>query len=414
MSKIPKSKTAMLVGIVLVWLAFAALFQGLIYTGVIERAAPTLIEQYGNDSSEFGTPSVVSARLSAAQQYFNNTFVQPNGHVDLYEAITVSNETNTSQFTNTNSEAVSYRLLIAAQNRDKEAFDQQLNYIEEYVLHPYTKHMMWRLEENDTAIGEGQNIASDADLRAIKALLLAEEYWGDERYTEMIDTLALGVEKLAITSDGYLAPYGGASGAEDTWTAEEVWLGYEDFTVMEALAERRGATWQRMYDNMKRATLNAQLYNGLYNSQLTESRVYGNGIDGGGYSINSLWIMVRSAESGDPDLMASANASLAFYKKEFERNTEIYTLYDSTGNALSQGDSPWVYALVGRAAVALGDQEFADKMIEKLLEKQVADAQDPLYGAFPEGTEQERRVGQFTMQESIITIQDYLRMKAQY
>lgn len=68
---------------------------------------------------------------------------------------------------------------------------------------------------------------------------------------------------------------------------------------------------------------------------------------------------------------------------------------------------------MGRAAIALGDIEFADRMMGKLLEKQVTDEKSPLFGAFPEGHGENLRIGQFTMQESIITMQDYLRSKEQ-
>jgi len=44
---------------------------------------------------------------------------------------------------------------------------------------------------------------------------------------------------VGVTKEGYLAPYGGVSGENATWTANEVWLSYSDFTVFRALAERR-------------------------------------------------------------------------------------------------------------------------------------------------------------------------------
>ncbi|HLP79477.1 MAG TPA: hypothetical protein VK158_02500, partial [Acidobacteriota bacterium] len=159
---------------------------------------------------------------------------------------------------------------------------------------------------------------------------------------------------------------------------------------------------------MKDAVLGAQIQNGLYNSMLTQSRHYGNGIDAGGYSINSLWIMVRNAESGDLQLMESANKSLQFYRNKMVIDSELYAQYDSTGNPLSPTDTPWVYALVARAAIALNDREFSDLMIEKLLEHQNLDSQSWLYGSFPEGYAQDTRVGQFTMQESILSLQDYI------
>jgi hypothetical protein len=76
---------------------------------------------------------------------------------------------------------------------------------------------------------------------------------------------------------------------------------------------------------------------------------------------------------------------------------------------LTSYDAPWVYALVGRAAVALGDEEASKKFVDKLITFQVSDEKSKLYGALPEGKGEVSRVGQFTMQESILTLQAYVQ-----
>lgn len=410
----PKGKLFLLIGLVAGYIVLAVGLHMLVFTGSIDRLPPTPVRTTGNDSVP-EPQGFVEMRLAAAKQIVDERLVRDNGHVDVYwfvHGISGSNSSYYAQRDNTNSEAISYRMLITAKDGDKAAFDEQVAFMQQHMLEPNYGYMMWRLEANDSAVGEGRNIAPDADLRAIRALVIAEEQWGDRQYTDLIDTLSSGLEELAITSDGLLAAYAGVSGPDSTWTTNEVYLSYTFFDVFEELSERRGEPWTTMNEQMKTAILNAQIHNGLYNSQLTEARTYGNGMDGGGYSINSLWIMVRSAESGDPELMESARTSLQFFKDKYFIDAAIYTLYDSSGNALSSGDAPWGYALVGRAAVALGDKEFADEMISKLLASQVTDEESPLYGAFPEGAGDELRVGQFTMQESILTLQDYLALEA--
>ena len=276
------------------------------------------------------------------------------------------------------------------------------------MQHPVFGYMQWKLTDRESVEGDGANIASDADLRAIKALMIAQKKWADPKYGVLIDELASGVERVAVTRDGYLAPYGGASG-DSAWTADEVWLSYADFGVMRELGERRGDPWRRMYDQMKRATLDAQLENGLYNTELTAQRVEGNGLDAGAYSINSLWIMVRSAESGDAQLEASAREGLEFYKRAFERDGMLFSAYRSDGSAASGFDAPWVYALVGRAAISLDDEEFSVAMVDRLLDFHVQDPRSRMYGAIVEGEEDSPRVGQFTLQESLLTLQDFIR-----
>lgn len=404
---IPWKKIAFLVGIPIVYVLVGIALLLLVQGGVIERLPPTPLYAAGDDSLPEPISLSVGVHLRAAETFFRTHHLRDDGHILLYRLVT--EEGTSEEDSDTNSEAASYFLLWAAQAGDKEGFDRELRYIEEKMVHPVGGYLQWRLTEEGRVETDGSNIASDADLRAIKALLIAERRWGDPAYGRMIDTLAQGLERTAITKDGLLAPYGGMSG-ETPWTTEESWLSYGDFTVFRDLATRRGAPWTIMFQKMKSAVLGAQLQNGLYNSQLTVRREYGNGIDGGGYSINSLWIMDRNAESGDPELVASANRSLAFYKEQFARNAEIDTLYGSNGDALSPGDAPWVYALVGRAAISLGDREFSDAMIEKLVAGQEMDCASPNYGALYEGVpgaEGERRVGQFTMQEAILTMQAY-------
>lgn len=402
---VPKGKLLLLFAIIAIYIGIGLGVKYMADNGVIEKAPPMLVETHGNDSLPFVPPDGVSASLAAAQQYVRSHLVRGDGHVLLYRPAPNSTFAEDAR---TNSEAMSYYLLWAAQAQEKQEFDRAVTYVEEKMMHPQLGYLQWRVEQNGSIVEDGGNIASDADLRAIKALLIAERQWGDARYTRLIDRIAQGLETVAITSDGLLAPYGGGS-ATSAWTAQEVWLSYADFVVFEALAQRRGEPWQRMYDGMKEATLNAQIEKGLYNSMLTEKRQYGNGIDQGGYSINSMWMMIRAAESNDPELRASANRSLAFYKQKFEIDAQLFGTYDSSGNALSPYDSPWVYALVGRAAAALDDRAFAQAMVDKLLEYQITDLGSPLYGAIPEGSQQDLRVGQFTMQESILTLQEYLR-----
>lgn len=405
----PKGKVFVLFGILMVYIMMGVSLRLAVSAGLIEKAPLAIVELEGTDAIADSSPKSVAMSLQSAQSFFEKNMVNENGHVNLY----ISPGEKSLQDYNTNSEAVSYYLLWLAQSGNKAAFDKELEFMQSKMLHPKYGYLMWRLQENDTVVDDGSNIATDADLRAIKALIIAEKKWNDKKYTKLIDRIAAGVEKLGITQDVYLAPYAGVSGEDSVWKANEIWLSYADFTVFRELSQRRGQIWTTVYNNMKNAVLKGQIHNGLYNSMLTESRQYGNGIDSGGYSINSMWIMVRNAESGDKDLLASANKSLHFYRQKFAIDAELYSMYGSNGDAMSPSDTPWVYALVGRAAIALGDEEFSDKMIVKLIEHQITNPASSIYGSFPEGKGNYQRIGQFTLQESILTMQDYLKSKNQ-
>lgn len=407
----PKGKLFLLVSIVGLYIIFGISFKFLASAGLIDKSPAKLMDAGGSDSVPEAQPKSVAANLESAQHFFAKNFLKNGGHVDLSIKVL---QNRTLRDNRTNSEAVSYYLLWKAHDKDKAAFDSGLEYLKSKMAHPSYGYMMWRLEADDGVVDDGSNMAADADLRAIKALMIAEKQWGDKEYTQLVNQLAAGLEKLAITKDGLLAPYAGVSGETSIWKAEEVWLSYSDFIVFKELSKRRGEPWTSLNSKMKNAVLKAQIANGLYNSMLTERREYGNGIDGGGYSINSMWIMVRSAESDDHELRASANKSLQFYRQKFQQDAELYSMYSSNGDAMSPSDTPWVYALVGRAAIALGDEAFSEQMINKLFEHQETNSKSDYFGAFLEGYENERLISQFTMQESILTIQDFLKSKNQF
>ena len=395
-----RSKILFLVGIFILYLAIGIGLRIAANAGLITKLPPTAVEIGGNVSTQESNQENIAANFDAAKSFLTRRMIKENGHIYLY--ITYKN--NSFVYDEyTNSEALSYSLLWAAIEKDKPTFDHQLQFIQNYMIHPKLGYLMWKLNANESTESDGSNIATDADLRTIKAMFLAQQQWGDSKYSKTINDLADALEKVAITNDSMLAPYGGASG-ESTWTANEVWLSYADFTVFENLAKMRGKPWISVFANMKQATLKAQIYNGLCNSQLTEHREYGNGSDGGGYSINSMWMMIRNAESNDLQLKESAKKSLQFYKQKLSQDNELFALYNSNGDALSPSDTPWVYALVARASIALNDTHFSDALIRKLVSKQVVDKKSQLYGAFPEG---DNKVGQFTMQESILALEEY-------
>ncbi len=396
-----KAKTGLLALMLLLYIIAAIAFNSLADSGIVTRPAEI---QENSTQEEVARIPDVAVNLEAAKLFFNHNLLTENGHINLYKAMDGAPEEFNDD--STNSEAISYFLLWNAIDKNKDAFDHSLDFLESRMLHQFG-FLMWKLNGDDIPANDGQNDASDADLRAINALVIAERQWGDKRYTRLINTIAAGLEKVAITDDKMLAPSGGASGENSSWTSNEVWLSYSDFTTFAELEKRRGEPWGKVYENMKEASLGGQIYNGLYNSQLTTKRKYGNGIDSGAYSINSLWMMVRNAESGDKELQYSARKSLGFYKQKFATDGKLFESYLSSGQEVKKAESPWVYALVARAAISLHDWDFSSKMKDKLLEMQTINTTSQANGAFAEGGITDMRVGQFTMQEAILTLQQY-------
>jgi endo-1,4-beta-D-glucanase Y len=408
-------KIMILVSILMIYVLVGSVLLVLVHTGVLKHA-PAIVEEIetGTDSEEAPVRIDPSETLAAAISYMHDNLRKPNGHINLYKPLYAKQRI--TQYNHTNSEAVSYYMLIAAQQGNKSEFDKELTFVEQRMLHP-TGYMMWRLDDNDEAEGEGRNIAPDADLRALRALYVAKDRWGDPRYDEAINQIATALENVAINKDNILVAYAGVSG-EKPWQADESYLAYSDFQVYDRLANTRGGVWEKVAVKMRNITLDAQIWNGLYNSvYFTDGRTggkYGDHIDGGVYSINSLWIMTRFAESNDPVLMKSAQKSLDFYKDRYKKDGKIYDAYDSKGEPANRAESAWSYALIGRAAHALGDDSFAQIMARHMSNFQDMDPTSANYGAFIEGAQGDERIGQFTNQESILTMQEMQRLAPRF
>jgi endo-1,4-beta-D-glucanase Y len=401
MARIPVAKSALIM-LLLIFYVFAGIATlVLVNNDTLERLdIPT--ELY-NPRLNNVPQETIEERLGIAIEFMQNRMTRSDGHIYLY----YSPNDDVQGAMQTNSEAMSYYLQWTAREGMKTEFDTALNYMEEHMIHPTYGFLQWRLEEDSRAIMDGENMASDADLRTILALGEAYDRWGDERYLTTMHRLASALENYAIIQSGHLAPYIAITPA-GLIRAEESWLSYADFRAFDHLAQTRGSPWPGVRENMARAILRAQIPIGFYESVLMPHGNFSNYLDDDSYSINNLWIMVRNSESDDPRLRRSAARLLSFYDHRYEVDTELYAKYDSNGYSLSpRADSPWVYALVARAAIHLNDRALANDMIRMLLEEQETDRSSVFYGSFPEGQGEMRRAGQFTLQESIITLQDY-------
>lgn len=343
-------------------------------------------------------------RMMIAKDFFNKRFVEDNGKIMLSNYLNQSIDIHSNQ---TNSEAVSYYLLWNAILRDKPNFDRTLSYVNQYMINQKGDYLMWRLENDNKPVTDGSNIASDADLRLIKALLIAEQTWKDKKYTVIINRLSKGLSKVAVSKDGYFLPYGGVTDNGDIWQANEIWLSYSDYSVYEQLYLRNGFPWDKVYYNMKNATLRSQDSIGLYDP-VYDRNSFKNSMETG-YSINSLWIMTRNAESNDPELRKSAEKSLEFYINQYSKDNKLYISYNSDGTSSQKYESPWVYSLVARSAIMLDNSDFSNKMINEMLKFQDTNPRSQTYGGFLEGSQNGTIISQFTMQESILTMQSYLQ-----
>src|SRR3989338_2957478 len=162
----PKSKILALAAILVIYICLGTAFKFALNKGWVEKAPPSPPYMAGADEI-INVEQSILPNLESAQYFFENNFVRNKGHINLY--IAAGRNKNLSDMA-TNSEAVSYYMLSAANEQNKKKFDAVLDFMESRMIHPNFDYMMWRLDYNDSVSGDGSNIATDADLRAIKAL----------------------------------------------------------------------------------------------------------------------------------------------------------------------------------------------------------------------------------------------------
>ena len=157
----PKGKIFILLGIVMIYVIIGVSLRFAVSAGVLEKAPLPIEQSEGTDTVlEIIAPQSIITNLQSAQSYFKNNMAKPSGHVNLY--ITTGNDKSLED-ENTNSEAVSYYLLWLAEAGNRAEFDKELEFLQLKMLHPKFGSLMWRLQENDSVIDDGSNIATDAD-----------------------------------------------------------------------------------------------------------------------------------------------------------------------------------------------------------------------------------------------------------
>ncbi|WP_058727635.1 glycosyl hydrolase family 8 [Curtobacterium oceanosedimentum] len=105
----------------------------------------------------------------------------------------------TDQGGDTVSEGQAYGLLIAYANDDRETFGEIWSWTKRHLV-TEDDLLAWRWTPQD-GVADGQS-ASDADLDAARALVLAGEHWDDERYTTAGKALASAIlEHETATTD---------------------------------------------------------------------------------------------------------------------------------------------------------------------------------------------------------------------
>lgn len=109
----------------------------------------------------------------------------------------------------TASEGIAYGMLIMvcmdnAANKTKEKFDKLWRYYKKFM--DSNGVMNWKIDEFSSVASGGQSGATDAELDAAAALILAYRQWEDQKYLTDAQTLIKAIWKTEINYDKFIKP----------------------------------------------------------------------------------------------------------------------------------------------------------------------------------------------------------------
>lgn len=109
----------------------------------------------------------------------------------------------------TASEGIAYGMLIMvcmdnAHNKTQEKFDKLWRYYKKFKDNLGV--MNWKIDGFSNVAADGQSGATDAELDAAAALILAFRQWGDQKYLTDVKELVTAIWNTEVNAEGYLKP----------------------------------------------------------------------------------------------------------------------------------------------------------------------------------------------------------------
>lgn len=262
------------------------------------------------------------------------------------------------------SESEGLMLLYYLNRDDRESYDKVLSYIKENMLMK-NGLLRWRVgeEENDVS-------ATIDDLRVVKALLLASEKWNEVDYRKDAFKISRGIKKeladgelLADFNDGY-------------GKSNKTQICYLDILALRLIASLDN-DYKKIYNSslelLDKSLVSEEvpLYRKEYDRSTGEFDSENLDIE-----LNSV-ILLNRAQAG-----LDVSKSIEFLKKKYIQDNGIFSVYDVSGNVLSNIESTTIYSNLLQTAVLAGDSELYDICKKKIVAYQVKDRDSKIFGAY--------------------------------
>lgn len=266
------------------------------------------------------------------------------------------------------SESVGLYLLECVKLNDKASFDKTYDFIKKNLI-SNKGVLFWKI---DLETGEkNRSSASIDDLRVVKALLLAWELWGEQKYLQEALIIASAIKERQV-KDGYLVD--SFSWHKEDAASSIVNISYLDLFTMRELS-KYDLQWKRVYERCKELMVRAIKENGLfwekYNLDKDEF-IYDDG-----NMINQVLCALHLSEVGISNIKFAD-----FLKDYFNKNNKIANKYNESAAALNTYENTAVYALISRLFHNMGDKHYEDGFFKKLISFQIRFKYNRYVGGF--------------------------------
>ncbi|MBN1599747.1 MAG: T9SS type A sorting domain-containing protein [Bacteroidales bacterium] len=264
------------------------------------------------------------------------------------------------------SEGIAYGLLLSAYANDQGVFDSLWAYYEYFMNDNGV--MNWKIEGCDDIVGF--NGATDAELDATVALMVAELRWGNDGnvdYGSEADSLITAIQEYEVEDGTYvLKPgdaWGGANTTNPSYFATGYFRAYGDYTGNNDFWNNVADTSYAVIDN--NLTVNEAVYN-LVSDWCSADGSYSAEVSGWAYdqgrsyyydAARTPWrIAVDYLWYGNSDALAYTNKCDSFVMEQ-GGISQVYPGYHQDGTAINTGYKDVVFTgAFAVASMASGDQ----------------------------------------------------------
>ncbi|WP_300347380.1 glycosyl hydrolase family 8 [Clostridium sp.] len=355
---------------------------GIVFVGV-NREYFKSVHMNVNWSDNFNPPeeekllNFIESNLSKSGYGIYTNYLDKNSEGDITKGHSVLSE----------SEGL---IMLYAVNADKkELFDNNFDIVKKMRLK--NGLISWRKDGDKNS----SSSATIDELRIIKALLLANNRWGNFYYKFYAVNIANSLLKHA-EENGTLVDYIDEYGKGNTTT-----LCYLDLPVMKLLGQL-DPKWNEVYKKS-----NLIIENGKVSSEVplyrkvfyedTKKYDEDKNID----LLLSTIVILNRIEANENE-----EASIKWIKDNFKKDGFLVATYDSkSGEPTSKIESPSIYANVALIANHIGDEKLFNKAIDKLKYYQIDNKESLLYGGF--GDEKNNSVYSFDNLNALLAFQKY-------